>query len=261
VGLEKAVRTVSLSVQDNGRGFQAGRTRGLGLLGMSAWRNWAAACVSNRLPATAPPCWRSCRCDTHPDRRRILRSGLRLLLKQEPDLEVVAEAGDGEEAVELMNRSPAEVVVMDVGMPLMNGIEAASAIARRHPRTGMVMLSMHSDETYVLRCLCAGARGYVLKEAAEHELIAAIHAVAAGRNFFSPKVRRLLKREDVRPAYRPRARGTATGGGGSRNKEIAENLHLSVYTVETHRKNIANKLDIHGTADLILYAVGKGLAV
>jgi two-component system, NarL family, response regulator NreC len=207
------------------------------------------------------------------DDHAILRSGLRLLLEQEPDLEVVAEAADGEQAVELMNRSAADIVVLDVGMPLMNGIEAAVAIVRRHPRAGIVMLSMHSDETYVLRCLRAGARGYVLKEAAEHELITAIRAVAAGRSFFSLKVRRLLEREDIE-----RIRRSNDGdryelltvrerevlqlvAEGRANKEIADHLHLSVYTVETHRKNIAAKVNVHGTADLILYAVRKGLAV
>jgi two-component system, NarL family, response regulator NreC len=207
------------------------------------------------------------------DDHAILRSGLRLLLEQEPDLEVVAEAADGEQAVELVNRSAADIVVLDVGMPLMNGIEAAVAIVRRHPRAGIVMLSMHSDETYVLRCLRAGARGYVLKEAAEHELITAIRAVAAGRSFFSPKVRRLLEREDIE-----RIRRSNDGdryelltvrerevlqlvAEGRANKEIADHLHLSVYTVETHRKNIAAKVNVHGTADLILYAVRKGLAV
>ena len=161
---------------------------------------------------------------------------------------------------------------MDVGMPGLNGVEATAQLTRKHPVLGIVMLSMHSDETYVLRCLRAGARGYVLKESAEHELIAAICEVAAGRSFFSPKVRRLLEQEDVE---RVRRAGGADRldllterereilqliAEGRANKEIAERLHLSVYTEETHRKNIAAKLKIHGTPDLILYAIRKGLA-
>jgi two-component system response regulator NreC len=131
------------------------------------------------------------------DDHAILRSGLRLLLDREPDMSVVGEATDGREAVEWMARESADVVVMDVGMPGLNGIEATWQIVRRHPEAGVIMLSMHSDETYVLRCLRAGARGYVLKESAESELIAAIRAIGAGKSFFSPKVSRLLQQEHI----------------------------------------------------------------
>ena len=195
------------------------------------------------------------------DDHAILRSGLRLLLEREADMQVVGEASDGRQAVDWLDNSQADIAVMDVGMPGLNGVEATALMARKHPQTGVVMLSMHSDETYVLRCLRAGARGYVLKESAEQELIAAIRAVAAGKSFFSPKVRRLLEQEDI--AHVRRAGGAdrfdrltererevlqllAEGGA---NKEIAARLHLSVYTVETHRKNIAAKLNIHGTPD------------
>ncbi|HWC98618.1 MAG TPA: response regulator transcription factor [Candidatus Sulfopaludibacter sp.] len=207
------------------------------------------------------------------DDHAILRSGLRLLLEQEAGMELAGEAANGEEVLAWMQHGQADIVVMDVGMPLLNGIETTAILTRKFPRTGIVMLSMHSDETYILRCLRAGARGYVLKEAAEHELIAAIQAVAAGRSFFSPKVRRLLEHEDVERIRR--AGGSdryelLTGrerevlqlvAEGSANKEVAAKLHLSVHTVETHRKNIAAKVNVHGTADLILYAVRKGLAV
>ncbi|HLK64423.1 MAG TPA: response regulator transcription factor [Bryobacteraceae bacterium] len=207
------------------------------------------------------------------DDHAILRRGLRLLLEREPDLAVVGEAADGRDAVEWMDAEGADVVVLDVAMPGLNGIEAAAQIGRRHPEAGVVMLSMHSDETYVLRCLRAGARGYVLKESAESELLAAIRAVRAGRSFFSPKVSRLLQQEhvqrirslDVPDSYellteREREILQRIAEGHS-NKQIAGDLSLSVYTVETHRKNILEKLNLHGPADLILYAVRKGIVV
>jgi DNA-binding NarL/FixJ family response regulator len=206
------------------------------------------------------------------DDHAIVRSGLRLLLEREPDLTVAGEATDGREAVDWLARAEADVVVMDVGMPGLNGMEATAQIARRHPAVAVVILSMHRDETYVLRSLRAGARGYVLKEAAEGELIDAIRAVAAGRSFFSPKVRRLLEAEHVERLRREgcddsyellteREREVLQlAAEGNSNKQIATRLFLSVATVETHRKRIAEKLGVHGTADLILYAVRRGLA-
>jgi len=205
------------------------------------------------------------------DDHAIVRSGLRLLLEREQDLAVVGEATDGRAAIAWMERDQADVAVMDVGMPGLNGIEATVQIVRKYPEANVVMLSMHSDETYVLRCLRAGARGYVLKESAENELIAAIRAVAAGKSFFSPKVKRLLQQEHVE---RMRREGGEDSydllterereilqllAEGNRNKEIAGRLHLSVYTVETHRKRILEKTNLHGTAELILYAVRKGI--
>jgi len=207
------------------------------------------------------------------DDHAILRSGLRLLLEREPDFAVVGEAGDGRAAMEWLSRERADVAVMDVGMPGLNGIEATAQIEHLYSKMAVIMLSMHSDETYVLRCLRAGARGYILKESAEHELIAAIRAVTAGRSYFSPKVKRLLQQDHVAHLQRSGAGDrfellTARErevlqliAEGNSNKEVAARLFLSVYTVETHRKNILEKLKLHGPADLILYAVRKGMVV
>jgi two-component system response regulator NreC len=205
------------------------------------------------------------------DDHKLMRSGLRVLLEQQSDLAVVGEASDGREAVALVASQKPDVLVMDIGMPHLNGIEAASQITQSHPAISIVMLSMHSDESYVLRALKAGAKGYLLKDSAEADLIRAVHSVAEGKSFFSPAVSKVLLDDYVRKLKRsgtedpydlltPREREVLQlVAEGKSNKEVAQLLNLSVYTVETHRSNIMEKLNLHGVPELILYAVRKGI--
>jgi DNA-binding NarL/FixJ family response regulator len=205
------------------------------------------------------------------DDHNVLRDGLRLLLERQSDLTVVGEAADGRETVRLVSETRPDVVVMDVAMPVMNGVEATRRIMQEHPRTCVVILSMHNDESYVLRSLRAGAKGYLLKDSAQADLITAIRHVAQGRSFFSPKVSRLLHEEYVEELE---SRGADDSyellsdrereilqliGEGRSNKEVANLLNLSLYTVETHRSHILQKLDLHSIPELILYAVRKGI--
>jgi two-component system, NarL family, response regulator NreC len=205
------------------------------------------------------------------DDHKLMRSGLRVLLEQQADLTVVGEASDGREAVTLANSLKPDVLVMDIGMANLNGIEAAAQIMQSHPEISIVMLSMHSDESYVLRALKAGAKGYLLKDSAEADLIRAVHAVADGKSFFSPAVSKVLLDDYVRKLKRsgtedpydlltPREREVLQlVAEGKSNKDVAQLLNLSVYTVETHRSNIMEKLNLHGVPELILYAVRKGI--
>ena len=205
------------------------------------------------------------------DDHTVMRAGLRLLLERHENFEVIGEAADGREAVEIATRQKPAVIVMDVAMPHLNGVEAARQILSRNPDIAIVMLSMHSDESYVLRSLKAGARAYLLKDSAEADLIAAIQAITEGRSFFSPGVRALLKEDYI---YRLQKFGaddtyellTARErevlqlvGEGRSNKEVASLLGLSLYTVETHRTHILQKLNLHSVPELILYAVRKGI--
>jgi two-component system, NarL family, response regulator NreC len=205
------------------------------------------------------------------DDHQLMRSGVRLMLEREPDITVVGEAGDGREAVTLAKTLKPEVVVMDIGMPNLNGIEAALQMTQHNPELAVVMLSMHSDESYVLRALKAGARGYLLKDSAEADLIKAVHVVAGGKSFFSPAVSKVLlddyvrklKRSGAEDAYdllTPREREILQLiAEGKSNKDVANLLNLSVYTVESHRSNLMEKLNLKGVPELILYAVRKGI--
>jgi two-component system, NarL family, response regulator NreC len=205
------------------------------------------------------------------DDHAVMRTGLRLVLERQSDFAVVGEASDGREAVALVQRETPDVLVMDIGMPNLNGIEAARQVAAAAPQVAVVILSMHSDESYVLRALKAGARGYLLKESAESDLIAAIRAVHAGKAFFSPAVSRMLVEDYVRQLQdreiedsyellttREREILQLVAEGKS-NKEVAAILNLSLYTIETHRGNLMEKLGLHTVPELILYAVRKGV--
>jgi two-component system response regulator NreC len=205
------------------------------------------------------------------DDHHVIRAGLRLLLERENDFKVVGEAGDGREAVARAEAHQPDVVVLDVAMPNLNGIEAARQIQERVPRAAVIVLSMHSDESYVLRALKSGARGYLLKDSAEADLIAAVRAVSQGKAFFSPSISRMLvddymrqmKEKDVEDSYelltaREREILQLVAEGKS-TKEVANLLNLSPYTVETHRSNLFEKLNIHSLPELILYAVRKGV--
>ena len=194
-----------------------------------------------------------------------------MLLEQQEDLTVAGEASDGREAVALASSLRPDVLVMDIGMPNLNGIEAATQITRGQPEIAIVMLSMHSDESYVLRALKSGAKGYLLKDSAEADLLRAVHAVAEGKSFFSPAVSKVLLDDYVRKLKRsgaddpydlltPREREVLQlVAEGKSNKDVAQLLNLSVYTVETHRSNIMEKLNLRGVPELILYAVRKGI--
>src|SRR5271170_7823376 len=205
------------------------------------------------------------------DDHNILRDGMRLLLERQPGFVVVGEASDGRETLDLVQSHNPDVVVMDIAMPNMNGIEATRRIVEKHPGTGVVILSMHHDESYVIRSLKAGARAYLLKDAMKAELISAIHAVAQGKSFFSPKISRILQEDYVQALGRKGVDDSyelltdrereilQLVAEGKTNKEIANTLGLSLYTVDTHRTHILQKLNLHSVPEVILYAVRKGI--
>jgi two-component system, NarL family, response regulator NreC len=205
------------------------------------------------------------------DDHTLMRQGLRKILEELPDWEVVAEAGDGREAVRLAMAERPDVAILDIGMPLLNGIEATRQILRRLPDTRVLILSMHAEEAYVLQALQAGARGYLLKDSAGKDLIRGISVVAGGKSFFSPAVAKTLLDDYVRrlsaqgindryDALSEREREVLQlVAEGRSSKEIAELLSVSPTTVETHRAHIMQKLALHNTAELVLYAVRRGV--
>ena len=205
------------------------------------------------------------------DDHTLIRAGLRMVIEAQSDLSVVGEANNGREAMAMAEALKPDVVVMDIGMPSLNGIEAAREIRKTLPETQIVMLSMHSDEGYVLRALKAGAKAYLLKDSAEADLARAIRAAAVGKSFFSPAVGQVLLEDYMRKLQRtgaedsyellsPREREILQlVAEGKSSKEIATLLNLSVYTVETHRAHVMEKLNLHGIPELILYAVRKGI--
>ena len=205
------------------------------------------------------------------DDHTVVRQGLRKILEERKDWEVVAEAGDGREAVKKVLELQPDIALLDIGMPLLNGIEATRQIVKRLPNVRVLILSMHSDEAYITQALQAGARGYLLKDSADTDLIRAVTDVAAGKSFFSPAVARVMLDDYVRHlaqkgivdryeslSEREREIFQLIAEGHS-NKEMAELLSISPATVETHRAHILQKLDLHSTAEVVLYAVRRGV--
>jgi two-component system response regulator NreC len=205
------------------------------------------------------------------DDHTLVRQGLRKILEERPGWQVVGEANNGREAVRLTLEQHPDVAILDIGMPLLNGIEAARQITRRLPKVGVLILSMHADEAYITRALQAGARGYLLKDSADTDLIHGVDAIVAGKSFFSPAVARVMLDDYVRSLA---SKGVADRfdslserereifqliAEGHSNKAIADLLSVSPATVETHRAHIFQKLDIHNTAALVLYAVRRGV--
>ena len=204
------------------------------------------------------------------DDHTVVRQGLRKVLEERPEWQVVAEAGDGRDAVRLAEEFRPDVAVVDVAMPLLNGIEATRQITKRAPQTKVLVLSMYSDEAYVTQMLKAGALGYLLKDSADVDLLQAVQAVSQGKSFFSPAVARLMSDDYARQrgenlvdryeSLSEREREIfQLVAEGKTNKEIAALLFISPSTVETHRARIMEKLDLHSAAEIVLYAVRRGV--
>jgi two-component system, NarL family, response regulator NreC len=205
------------------------------------------------------------------DDHTLLRQGLRKILEERRDWEVVAEAGDGRDAVRQIVAMRPDVAILDIGMPLLNGIDATRQVVRRLPECRILILSMHANEAYIIQALKAGAKGYMLKDSADTDLIRGVASVAAGKSFFSPAVAKVMLDDYVRHledkgivdrydslSEREREIFQLVAEGRS-NKEVAELLSVSPATVETHRAHILQKLDVHNTAELVLYAVRRGV--
>jgi two-component system response regulator NreC len=206
------------------------------------------------------------------DDHGIVRRGLRSLL-EETGHSVVAEAADGLEAVRLCEEHRPDLLILDIGMPKLSGIEVATRAQKLDRPPAVIILSMHADESYIIRALAAGARAYLLKDATDEDLVPAIRAVASGKPFFSPAVTAVLVEDYMRTLQK---RGLTDSyhlltdrekevlhllAEGRSNKEVATLLDLGLSTVETHRANLMQKLNLHNTADIVLYAVRKGIII
>ena len=207
------------------------------------------------------------------DDHGIVRRGLRSLLESQPGIDVVGEAADGLDALRMCAETTPDILILDVAMPKLNGIEVAARVQKLERPPAVIVLSMHADESYIIRALAAGARGYLLKDATDEDLLPAIRSVASGRPYFSPAVTAVLMEDYVRQLQ---ARGLSDSyhlltirekevlqllAEGRSNKEVAVLLDLGVSTVETHRANLMQKLNLHNTAEIVLYAVRKGIII
>jgi two-component system, NarL family, response regulator NreC len=205
------------------------------------------------------------------DDHGVVRKGLRLLLEQYDEILVAGEAANGREAVQMAAEVKPDIAILDIAMPMLNGIDAAEQIRKNNPAVGIIILTMHADEGYVLRALSAGVKGYLLKESAEEDLLRAVRAVSSGKPFFSPAITetlledymRVLKQDGLTDSFE-----LLTGrerevlqllAEGKTNKEAATILEVSLYTIESHRTNLMQKLNLHNTAEIVLYAVRKNL--
>ena len=195
------------------------------------------------------------------DDHSLVRRGFRRMLEDESDMDVVGEAGTGEESIKLAKKLHPQVVVMDCALPGMNGLQATRQIIEDSPDTAVLMLSMHTESTWVRQAIEAGAKGYVLKNAMDLELGAAIRKVAAGETVFDPQVeqRSVLKGERSAALTQRELEVLQMIVDGKSNKEIATALDLSANTIAVHRANIMNSLGIHKTAELVVYAIRAGL--
>jgi two-component system, NarL family, response regulator NreC len=207
------------------------------------------------------------------DDHNLFRQGVRRILETQPGMQVVAEASSGLQAIDMAREHQPDVAIVDIAMKELNGIEATAQLLRQSPRTAVLILSMYSDERYVMRAVRSGARGYLLKDTVEEGLIEAVQHVAQGQAFFSPSIARILQEahsrdlqgqkvedryelltERERQLYHMLAEGQS-------NKEIASRLSLSLHTVETHRTRIMEKMGVHSIAELVLGAVRRGIVV
>lgn len=203
------------------------------------------------------------------DDHKILREGVRFLLEREPDIAVVAEADNGRMAVELTDEHRPDVVLMDLSMPEMNGIDALRRIGEAVPEARAIALSMHSDKRFVMEALGAGAKGYLLKDCASEELVGAIRTIAAGETYLSPKIAGIVVRDYVGKQSVPSGKSTPITARerqvlqllaeGKGTKEVAFLLNVSAKTIETHRMQIMKKLKIYNIAELTKYAIREGL--
>jgi two-component system response regulator NreC len=205
------------------------------------------------------------------DDHAVVRSGLKMLLSAEADVEIVGEAGTAAEALDLVGRTKPDVILMDIGLPDLSGIEATREIKKQFPKAAVVALTIHEDQEYFFKMLDAGALGYVPKRAAPEELLRAIRAAAAGEVYLYPSLAKLLVTDYLNQEHPAAEKANLDGitdrerevltylAEGTSNEEIAASLVISPKTVERHRENIMRKLNLHSRAELVRYAIRKGI--